>query len=92
MVGASSSRCHYLSSQAMCSTYTIMHYSRERDKQAAEVEEDEDEALTVEKGMEKWIGLWGGGGGVNRSLIQHIPSLDSCAPLNKAFDTGCYWS
>lgn len=30
--------------------------------------------------------------GVNRSLIQHIPSLDSRALLNKAFDIGCYWS
>lgn len=64
-----------------------MHYSREGDKQVEEVEEDEDEELDMEGGMEKW-----GAGGVNRSLIQHIPSLDSCALLNKAFDTGCYWS
>lgn len=34
-----------------------------------------------EGGREKWV---------NRSLIQHIPSLDSCALLNKAFDIGCH--
>lgn len=49
-----------------------------------EVEEDEDEEPEEEEGREKW--------GVNRSLIQHIPSLDSCALLNKAFDTVCCWS
>lgn len=27
-------------------------------------------------------------GGVNGSLIQHIPSVDICTLLNKAFDTG----
>lgn len=63
-----------------------MHYPREGDKQVEEVEEDKDEELEEEEGGKKW--RWG----VNRSLIQHIPSLDSCALLNKAFDTGSYWS
>lgn len=58
-----------------------MPYSGEGDKQVKEVE---DEELEEEEGLEKW--------GVNRSLIQHIPSLDGRALLNKAFDTGCYWS
>lgn len=31
-----------------------MHYSREGDKQVEEVEEDEDEELDMEGGMEKW--------------------------------------
>lgn len=46
--------------------------------------------------MRSWRkGSWRKAGrneGVNRSLIQHIPSLDSRALLNKAFDIGCYWS
>lgn len=46
--------------------------------------------------MRNWrrmkAGRNGAGGLVNRSLIQHIPSLDSYALLNKAFDIGCYWS
>lgn len=61
-----------------------MPYSGEEDKQVEEVEEEEDKELEEDEGREKW--------GVNRSLIQHIPSLDSCALLNKAFDIGCYWS
>lgn len=68
-----------------------MHYPREGDKQVEEVEEDKDEELEEEEeGMEKWKWWWWWWG--NRSLIQHIPSLDSCALLNKAFDIGSYWS
>lgn len=37
---------------------------------------------------EKWREWHGAPGGVNRSLIQHIPSVDICTLLNKAFDTG----
>lgn len=69
-----------------------MHYPREGDKQVEEEEEDKDEELEEEEeGMEKWKWWWWWWWG-NRSLIQHIPSLDSCALLNKAFDTGSYWS
>lgn len=80
--GAGSSRCHYLSYHALGSTCTIMPYSGKGDKQVEEVEEKEEGEL--EEGREKW---W-----VNKSLIQHIPSLDSYALLNKAFDIGCHWS
>lgn len=58
-----------------------MPYCGGGDKQMGEIE---DEELEKEEGREKW--------GVNRSLIQHSPSPDGCALLNKAFDTGCYWS
>ena len=61
-----------------------MPYSGEGYKRVEEVEDDEDEELEEEEGWEKW--------GVNRSLIQHIPSPDSCALFNKAFDIRCYWS
>lgn len=68
-----------------------MHYSREGGKQAEGVEEHEGREPEEEEGRKKWKGR-GWGGGVNRSLIQLIPSPDSCALLNNAFDTGCYQS
>lgn len=53
--GAGSSRCHYLSSHASGSTYTIMPYSGKGDKR---VEEVEDEEVEEEKGGGgKW--WWG---------------------------------
>lgn len=40
--GAGSSRCHYLSSHALGSTYTIMPYSGEGVEVVVEEEEDEE--------------------------------------------------
>ncbi len=71
-----------ISALTPCAQHILLCLILERDTRVEEVEEDEE--LEEEEGRKKW--------GVNRSLIQHIPSLDSCALLNKAFDTGCYWS
>lgn len=84
MVGAKSSRSCYFSSQALYTICTILHHLRERGR--AGVEEDEDEELKEEDGRKEFRV----DGRVNRSLIRHIPSVDSCALLNKAFDTRCY--
>lgn len=61
-----------------------MSLTGEEVKQVEQVEEDEDEELEEEEGREKC--------GVNRSLIQHIPSMTAALDSTKHLTLGCYWS
>lgn len=83
---AGSSRC-YFGSHAWGPTYIITLYSGEGDKQFRQVERWKTRTMRTKRRRNAERNE-----GVNRNLIQHIPSLDSCTLLNKAVDIVCYWS
>lgn len=67
--------------------HILLRYSGEGDKQFGQVERWKTRTMRTKRRRNAERNE-----GVNRNLIQHIPSLDSCTLLNKAVDIVCYWS
>lgn len=83
MAEARSSRCCLCVALKHCPALMLYGFTLQRQVVASERRGGR---TGVEEGEMK--GPCGARGAVNRRLIRHIPSVDICALLNKAFDTG----